>query len=223
VRGRKSKPYTAATAEHRGKTGLHARAGGHDRGLMEWSSFFSALLGGALALAGQGVQASFSRSSELRQRGEAAAAAILDLLQQVEALYPKGTDKYGRLESHLEPTRDLEIAKLRGEAHLIPQAPVRERVSEVGSMLGDLFAIEQFGGVTERKAVWELSRWLEAVVGSYLRRERQANEPDFLSEYRAAISDAYAAWDEQYETQREYERTQREAGSDSQGERGTDA
>lgn len=90
-------------------------------------------------------------------------------------------------------------------------------------MLGDLFAIEQFGGVAERKAVWELSRWLETVVGSYLRRESQANEPDFLSEYRTAISDAYAAWDEQYEMQREYERTQRESGDDSQSARETEA
>lgn len=183
---------------------------------MEWSSFLSALLGGALALAGQGVQASFSRSSELRHRGEAAAVAIRDLSQQIEALYPKATGRCGRLESRLEPTRDLAVAKLRGEALLIPQAPVRQRVSEVGSMLGDLFAIEQFGGVTERRAVWELSRWLETVVGSYLRRERQAGEPDFLPEYRTAISDAYAAWDEQYEMQREYERAQRESGDDSQ-------
>lgn len=179
---------------------------------MEWASFFSALLGGGLALAGQGVQARFVRSSELRQRGEAAAVAIRDLSQQVEALYPNGTDKYGRLESRLETTRDSAVAKLRGEALLISQKQVRERVLEAGSMFGDLLAIDQFGGATERKAVWELSRWLETVVGSYLRREQQASEPDFLAQYRLAIADAYAAWDEQYEMQREYERTQREAG-----------
>lgn len=144
-------------------------------------------------------------------------------MQQIEALYPKATDRYGRLESSLEPTRALAVAKLRGEGLLIPRENVRQRVSEVGSMLGDLFAIEQFGGVAERKAVWELSRWLETVVGSYLRRESQANEPDFLSEYRTAISDAYAAWDEQYEMQREYERTQRESGDDSQSARETEA
>lgn len=176
----------------------------------------SALLGGGLALAGQGVQARFARSSELRQRGEAAAVAIRDLSQQVETLYPNGTDKYGRLASHLETTRDLAVAKLRGEALLISQKQVRERVLEVGAMLGDLFAIEQFGGATERKAVWELARWLETVIGSYLRREQQASEPDFLAEYRSAISDAYAAWDEQYEMQREYQRTQREAGNGDQ-------
>ena len=132
---------------------------------MDWSSFLSAPLGGALTLVGQGVQARISRSSELRQRGEAAAVVIRDLLRQIEALYLNGTDKDGRLESDVGRTRELAIEKLRGEAILTPQESVRDRTSEVGAILRDLFAVEKFGGVTERKAVSDLSRWLETVVG----------------------------------------------------------
>lgn len=176
---------------------------------MDWSSFFSALLGGGLALAGQGVQAHFSRSSELRQRGEVAAIAIRDLSQQVEALYLNGVDGEGRLEEELDGKRGRAVAKLRGEALLVPQEVVRERVGEVGSMFSNLVALEQFGGVTQRKAVWDLSRWLETVIGAYLRRERQEDEPDFLGEYRAVIADAHATWEEHDEIQRQQRRTQR--------------
>lgn len=183
---------------------------------MDWSSFLSALLGGFLALAGQAVQAHFSRSSELRQRGEAAALAVRDLSQQIESLYPGHTDKYGRLEDEHEATRDLAVARLRGEALVIPKTLVRQRVIEVGSLLGDLFAIEQFGGGSERTAVWQLARWLETILGCYLRRESQPAEPDFLREHRAAISDAHAAWEEEYQMQRELPGAKRESSGDPQ-------
>ena len=56
---------------------------------------------------------------------------------------------------------------------------------------------------------------------AYLRPDRQVAEPDFLSQYRAAIAiaSAYEAWDEQ----REHERKQCRLGNSSQDTMGTEA
>lgn len=172
---------------------------------MDWSSLLSALLGGALALAGQGLQGRTSRRTELRHRSELAAVAVRDLAQQIGSLFRRHTDKHGSLDVEDEKARLSLVAKLRGEALLIGDSGVRTTLLEAGGVLNDSFAVQQFHGTSEVTVNTQVCGWLETSIGSYLRRESQPATPTFMTDYRAAIDRAYETWAEQYEETRRLE------------------
>lgn len=153
---------------------------------MDWSNFFSALLGGALTLAGQSYFThQGNRRAELQASRQAAEAAGTEVRALAAHLRERGTQG---IENAHAIVRIGEQA--RGHAIKISDQRVREELLWIIEALTGIDLIRySLYHLPEMAIAWHLRGRSDNVVGAYIRDEQYPLRPQEIMSYATAFRD----------------------------------
>jgi hypothetical protein len=146
-----------------------------------------------------------ARGNRVEERSEAAASAIVPLLDQLRLLFTNNKSQDGPSNDEVENL----LLDIRRNAVVIDNSEVRRRVDILFECIQDRSLLENHAGNQARQLVWTTTNEAHEAIGQLLRREPITADGSSLEKYKRALDQEYEFLEANYEAQVEEARKAR--------------